>query len=92
MADLGRNVVKGRRASRELEIICEESREPRKFSLIALFQNYYLTGTNTFKFNVIYNIIRNQPTTLCLLQILHSQAHYYPLAPALLLIIQLVFQ
>ena len=65
--------------SRELEIIREESRERRKFSLIALFQNYH---HNAFKFNLIYNIIRNQPTTLCLLQILRFQAHYYPSALA----------
>ena len=76
-------------ASRELEIIREESRERRKFlSLIALLTCHH----NTFKFNLIYNIIRNQPTTLCLLRILRSQVHYYPLVQALLLIIQLVSQ
>ena len=84
MADLGRNMV----ASRELEIIREESRERHKFSLIALFRNYH---HNAFKFNLIYYIIRNQPMTLRLLQILRFQAHYYHSAPALLLIIQLVF-
>ena len=67
-------------ASRELDIIREESRERRKFHLFALFQNHH---HNAFKFNLIYNIIRNQPTILCLLQILRFQAHYYPLAPAL---------
>ena len=73
-------------ASRELEIISQESRERRKFSLIALlvFKNYHHNG---FKFNLIYNIIRNQPTTLCLHQILRFQAHCYLSAPALLLII-----
>ena len=75
-------------ASRELEIIREESRERRKFHFLLYFTYHH----NAFKFNLIYNIIRSQPTTLCLLQILRSQAHYYPLAPALLLIIQLVFQ
>ena len=78
-------------ASRELEIIREESRERRKF----YFLHYSEMSTyhhNIFKFNLIYNIIRNQRTTLCLLQILRSQVHYYPLAQALLLIIQLVFQ
>ena len=32
--------------------------------------------------NLIYSIIRNQPTSLCLLQILRFQAHYYPSALA----------
>jgi hypothetical protein len=77
--------------SRELEVIREESRERRKFHM--LHHSKMLTyHHNTFKFNLIYNIIRNQPTTLCLLQILRYQAHYYPLAQALLLIIQLVSQ
>ena len=75
-------------ASQELEIIREESQEWLKFSLIALFQNYH---HNAFKFNLIYNIIWNQPMTLCLLQILRFQAHYYHSALALLLITQLVF-
>ena len=78
--------------SRELEIIREESRERRKFSIIALFKNYHHNG---FKFNLIYNIIRNQSTTLCLLQILRFQAHYYPYYPsalAVLFIIQLAFR
>jgi hypothetical protein len=78
--------------SRELEIIREESRERRKFRFLHLHYEMSTYHHNAFKFNLIYNIIRNQPTTLCLLQILRSQAHYYPLVQAPLLIIQLVFQ
>lgn len=71
--------------SRELEIIREESRERRKF--LSLVAKILTCHHNPFKFNLIYNIIRNQPMTLYLLQILLSQVHYCPLDQALLLII-----